>query len=146
LLQCALDEPAIPPEECPVSLIPDATADLVARVMAYQNARHTAIAANVANANTPRYSAFDLALAEAKGEAAPLALARTDPRHLAPDAGLVAAGARVERSDAPARLDGNNVELDAELLKLTENRVMYQTALELYDRWQALRAFARDVR
>ncbi len=136
----------MPEEECTVSLIPDATADLVARVMAYQNARHTAIAANVANANTPGYTAFDLVLAEAKGEAAPLALTRTDPRHLAPDAGLASAGARVERSRAAPRLDGNNVELDAELVRLTENRVMYQAALELYDRWQALRGVARDVR
>ena len=129
-----------------MSLIPDATLDLVSRVMAYQNARHTAISANLANANTPHYTAFDLVLAAAKDEAAPLALVTRDPRHLSPDAGLAAAGARIERSDAPARLDGNNVELDTELVRLTENRVMYQTALELYDRWQGMRGLARDVR
>ncbi len=129
-----------------MSLIPDATAELVARVLAYQNARHTAISANLANANTPHYTAFDLVLDEAKGEASPLALYTSNPRHLAPDAGLTAAGARVERSDSAPRLDGNNVEVDAELVRLTENRVMYQTALELYDRWQSLRGLARDVR
>ena len=97
---------------------------------------HDVIAANLANANTPGYRAFDLALDAATSAAAQSVVPRrTDPRHLGEPAPQAGVGVQALASNAPARLDGNNVSLEDELLKLLENRTLYQTAFELRDRF-----------
>jgi flagellar basal-body rod protein FlgB len=115
-------------------------------VLQYRDQRHDVIAANIANANTPGYRAFDLVLSDALGGGAPLALTRTDPRHIAPEGRSTSFGGQTVASNAPPRLDGNNVSLDSEFIKLTENRIMYQTAFELHDKLKSLSRAARELR
>jgi flagellar basal-body rod protein FlgB len=128
-------------------LIQNPTVKLLEYVLAYRNQRQDVIAANLANANTPGYRAFDLALDEAASAAAQSVVPRrTDPRHLGDSPTQESVGVQAVASNAPARLDGNNVSLEDELLKLLENRTLYQTAFELRDRIANLSALAREVR
>ena len=127
-------------------LINDPLGKLLGQVLAFRNLRHDTIASNIANANTPGYKAFDIVLREQVDGMKPLEAAQSHPRHMSLDAAEASQGARIVRSRAPARLDGNNVSLDHELAKMMENRVMYQVGMELLDRWGNLKPVARDVR
>jgi flagellar basal-body rod protein FlgB len=129
-------------------LISNPTTKLLEYVLSYRNQRHDVIAANIANANTPGYRAFDLVLDEAAGTASNAVLPRrTDPRHFGASSTQETSGnVRSLASDAEPRLDGNNVSLEDELLKLLENRTLYQTTFELRDRVANLTALAREVR
>ena len=132
-----------------MGLIRDPLAEALERVTSFRDLRQSAISANIANASTPGYRAFDLVLRGAlddAGGARPLAPRRTDARHLVADGGLAALGVEVERSRAPARLDGNNVVLEQELLRLLSNRMHYLASVELMDRWKNLSAIARTLR
>jgi flagellar basal-body rod protein FlgB len=119
---------------------------MLEQVLNYHNQRHDIIATNVANANTPGYSAFDVVLDHQAGGAKSLEMKQTHAGHLSADGTLEKAAGQLERSRDPARLDGNNVSLDKEFMKLTENRVMYQVAFELFDRWGDLSRVAREIR
>lgn len=89
------------------------------RQMTAVAARQVIAASNLANVNTPGYRAkevsFNDALDERLGAAAQLTA--TNRRHLA---GTAAHDTSVvETSDLPARRDGNNVQIDRELLSMT---------------------------
>ncbi len=129
-----------------MALIDNPTSDLLNRVLAYHDLKHGVISANVANASTPGYRAFDLVLREKLGSPKPLAPKRTHPLHIALNPKLDETGALLQRSKAPARLDGNNVSMEQEFLKLLENRALYQAGMELLDRWGGLGRMAREIR
>jgi flagellar basal-body rod protein FlgB len=129
-----------------MELIPNPLKTALERVLGFHDARHEVIASNLANANTPGYTAFDLVLRERLGESGPLAPARSDARHLAESPELEAAGARRVASREPARLDGNNVYLEQEFTRLVDNRMRYQALVELLDRWNGLGSIARELR
>lgn len=130
-----------------MGLIPNATSELLERVLQFRNHRHDVIAGNLANSSTPGYRAFDLVLDAARGAAAPLLLRRPDPRHLYDGGGGgAAAGTSASVSRAQPRLDGNNVSVEEELVKLLENRTVYQAAFELRDKLGALASLAREIR
>jgi flagellar basal-body rod protein FlgB len=128
-----------------MALIDNPTTALLERALAFRELRHQLITSNIANASTPGYRAFDAVLRDAI-EDAPLAPRQTQPGHQSASADLDRVGAELERSDAPARLDGNNVSLDSELLRLLENRTTYQAAFELLDRLKGQERLAREVR
>ena len=107
--------------------------------------RHAAIASNIANANTPGYRAFDVMLSD-RVNAGRLEPKRTNPLHMGLDGQLDRIGAEIERSRRPAGLDGNNVSIEEETLKMTHNRLMYTTGMELLDRWNTLSRIARELR
>jgi flagellar basal-body rod protein FlgB len=101
--------------------------------------RHTVLAGNLANLDTPGYRPFDL-VRGAEGTA-PEPLAKTDPAHRSAE-GLGASGT-VERDDtSPARADGNAVSLERELAKIDGNRVRYLGISELISRRLALLRYA----
>ena len=127
-----------------MGLIPNPLSDVLEQVLAFHNERQRLISSNIANANTPGYRAFDAVLRNqmAQGVAPRL----SNPRHLAMDGGLEGIGADIVRSDSPARLDGNNVSLEDEFIKLMDNRMRYQAIFELMDRWGGLTPIARELR
>lgn len=116
------------------------------RSLQYHDRRQDILASNVANANTPGYKAFDLVLQSRVEQMPTLAPRTSDPRHLSESTETEGLDARLSRSRAPARLDGNNVSLEDEFVRLTENRMLYQAAFELYDRWKDLNRVAREIR
>ena len=127
-----------------MGLIPNPLSDVLEQVLAFHNERQRIISSNIANANTPGYRAFDAILQNRMGGV--IAPRVNDPRHLSMNGGLEGIGADIVRSDAPTRLDGNNVSLEDEFIKLMDNRMRYQAIFELMDRWGGLTPIAREVR
>jgi flagellar basal-body rod protein FlgB len=129
-----------------MSVIPNPVSTLLEQVLLYQDERQRVISSNVANYNTPGYRAFDLELRRSLDAQAPLAVRVSDWRHLSEDPRLDRLGARLVRSEAEPRLDGNNVSLEDEFVKLMDNRMRYQALFELMDRWVGLGPIAREIR
>ncbi|HUT70387.1 MAG TPA: flagellar basal body rod protein FlgB [Desulfatiglandales bacterium] len=94
--------------------------------------RHTHITSNISNLDTPNYKPkeidFEQALSQALQSQRGLALARTNTRHI--DLGINEPG-RVEPFEQEGEWNGFNwVEIDKEMTKLTENNLVYRTAIE----------------
>ena len=105
--------------------------DLLERELNISAQRNALIASNVANVDTPGYKSQDLAFTEVlDGETNRLALRRTDPRHLPAETGA-GAGNDVVESTAPARADGNNVNIEDEMIKLSQNTMDYNISVQL---------------
>jgi flagellar basal-body rod protein FlgB len=92
------------------------------------NVRHSVIASNIANVDTPGYKARDVKFDEALGEAT-IELRKTSPAHLG--GGEDGAAEKVTVETRPSWGDGNNVELDVEVGKMNENAIFFQTAVTL---------------
>lgn len=91
--------------------------------------RHRMLSSNVANVDTPKYRAKDVDFrsfldSEVSG------LKTTDPRHLSSP---LAAGQSADLTvvENPSWGDDNNVELDIEVAKMTENGLLYEAATRL---------------
>ena len=88
--------------------------------------RHKVLSSNVANADTPGYRAKDLefkAIAEEE-----LGMRTTDRSHI-PVSGAGGNEGLVSVESGQSWGDGNNVELDVEMAKLTENALTHQAGL-----------------
>jgi len=108
--------------------------DRLEAAMTFHRERHSVLAGNVANVDTPGYRPLDLERTEPPEGAA--ALATTDPRHMQPG-GLE--GTTLEFADADAAgADGNSVSVERELAKIDANRVRYQASAELTTRRLAI--------
>ena len=94
--------------------------------------RQQVIANNIANVDTPGYGAADVQFESALGRAigqqsSKVSLARTDSRHLPVrqvDLSSVRPAVTMQ-SGRPARMDGNNVDIDAEMVRLAEAQIGY---------------------
>lgn len=85
-------------------------------------ARHAVTAENIANANTPKYRAKDVAPFDTVLRSTGLEMARTNPLHMA-SAGQGDVEARVVSGESwDTTHSGNNVSVEAELLKAGDNR------------------------
>src|SRR5215208_5110688 len=113
--------------------------DSLERAMTFHRERHSVLAGNVANIDTPGYRSVDLE--EVPAAEAPGVIARTDERHMGP---TELEGTRFAFDDSPSGpgMDGNTVELERELAKIDANRVRYGTATELASRRLALLRYA----
>jgi flagellar basal-body rod protein FlgB len=96
----------------------------------YRARRMEVLAANLANADTPRYQARDLTFSALMDEhlGAARQLATTDARHLRIDP-LASRSTLQYRIPHQPSLDGNTVEADLELARYAENAVSYQASL-----------------
>lgn len=89
------------------------------------------IASNVANVDTPGYKSKDLKFANVlQDEMGNLHMKKTDLRHMEGITGDVKNNEIVEDPN-PGRPDGNNVNIDDELLKLNRNNIQYTVAVQL---------------
>jgi flagellar basal-body rod protein FlgB len=103
--------------------------------MSYVNARQQLIAQNVANADTPDYMPQDLkpfsftAMTQAAASDATV----TQPGQLPLGASTKSGPLKpIDAPDTEARIDGNQVVLEDQMNKLTEARIDYVTAVDLY--------------
>lgn len=106
-------------------------------------ARTSVIAQNIANADTPDYSAKDLkqpdfrALAQSAAQSE--TLRATDPKHIASSPGVATRAYTVENApDGEASLTGNQVSLENQAMKLSETRQEYALAASLYRKGLAM--------
>jgi flagellar basal-body rod protein FlgB len=94
--------------------------------------RQEAISNNIANIDTPGYRAQDVPFeAELRRAIASgtVGLVTTDPRHINPggrqDSGI---GLQQAQQLTSSRLDSNDVDIDQEMVKLSETQMRYQAA------------------
>jgi flagellar basal-body rod protein FlgB len=105
----------------------------------FRVARQAALAANLANADTPGYRRVDLRFDEALA-AAGARLERSHPRHLA--AGEGGGPYRVELGPPGTRPDRNGVDLDSELVQARRNAGQFEDMAGVLARIVALRRAA----
>jgi len=120
------------------NLLSDVNSQALVAALRGTAARHTAVANNVANVDTPGFIRADVRFEEALAVA--LDLARRAPNH--DSRGLQTLSLRPTKDiSAPARADGNNVDIDREMAVLARNALSYQAASEtLSARIRMLRA------
>ena len=82
------------------------------------SSRQTAVAGNVANANTPGYRALDVQPFSAFLNASPIAMAATDPGHLTPAASPLSSLKEVEAEPSEESISGNTVNLEQQMINL----------------------------
>jgi len=112
--------------------------------MSYLDRRTQVIAENVANADTPGYVARDLRpFAEALGRqaraapAGPVGTVRTHAMHLASNTPAPPAPSRWDAADSAGSettLDGNQVVLEDEMIRMGEARMNYDAAVGFYQK------------
>jgi flagellar basal-body rod protein FlgB len=84
------------------------------------SARQTAIAANVANANTPAYHAVDIQPFSAVLDSSPIELATTNPAHLSLPQSEAGALREVDVDPTEQTLSGNTVNIEQQMINLGE--------------------------
>jgi len=92
--------------------------------------RNGVLASNIANVDTPNYKARDVSFGQVLGTE--MSLATTNPGHLS-GSGSNAAGEQ-RTTDGQPWADGNNVELDQEVAKMTENAMLFETGVTLLEK------------
>jgi flagellar basal-body rod protein FlgB len=109
--------------------------------LTFHRDRHSVLAGNLANLDTPGYRPADLERQPEGIAAADAPMARTNPAHLTAEAGGPAGPAgqlKFDDSSANPSGDGNGVDLEREMAKVAANRVRYATTTELVSRRMAL--------
>jgi flagellar basal-body rod protein FlgB len=91
------------------------------------SARHGVLSSNIANVDTPDYKGKDVVFEQALDSE--IALAATSPDHLAPPG--ASGSPEVQVTETAPWVDGNTVELDQEVAKMTENAMLYQAGISL---------------
>jgi flagellar basal-body rod protein FlgB len=97
--------------------------------------RHELLAENVANADTPGFRAHDLSFAH-ELDLAQLVRSRPEPGY-GPGMDL----RMVDTPDGPAKLDGNDVDLDKEMARIGQNALYHNVVIQLLNaRFNALKS------
>lgn len=113
----------------------DPVMSLLARALDTEALRQRVIAHNIANLNTPGFkrSRVDFqSFMQAALDGSAGRLKQTDPRHLAGRAGDVAGpGVEIVRGTSQ-RADGNNVDLDREMVELVDNAFGYRAVSQFW--------------
>lgn len=120
---------------------------LLRQEMNFSSDRQRVIANNVANANTPGFTAQDLDRAEfersvsevmsQRRSANGMRLRTTRDNHIegSPSAGVVArTWSTQDTPDSETTINGNSVVLEEQMVKANETRMRYETALSLYQK------------
>jgi flagellar basal-body rod protein FlgB len=110
--------------------------------LGYLTQREAVISQNVANSDTPGFRPQDLApfTIPEGGIGGPLQMAQTNAADLAGQGGVKGGPGGSQTwtpkasPDSETRLDGNQVVLEEEMMKLTDARMNYSTAIGLYEK------------
>ncbi|NNF99207.1 MAG: flagellar basal body rod protein FlgB [Desulfobacteraceae bacterium] len=109
--------------------------------------KHEVILSNIANADTPNFKAFDIVFKEEIVKGGPrsntIGMTRTHDSHLTPPGSNPHAiiPKRIDSPDMPTfRGDGNTVDIDVEMGKLSKNDLMYSASTQiLASKFQSLK-------
>lgn len=110
--------------------------------LGYLNDRQHLIAQNVANADTPGYSPTDLKpftiptalMAPAAAGGGGMSATRTNGAHISTKTPAKSSWKQTTTADSEVRLDGNQVVLEDQMMKMTEARLDYDAAISLYQK------------
>ena len=111
----------------------------IAARLKFLAARTGVIAGNIANADTPDYTARDISEtsfarlarnAETRAGGGPLRV--TDTRHIQPQNSAASEFRPHDAPDGEAGLNGNKVSIETQMMKLADTRMSYQLASNVY--------------
>lgn len=126
------------------NLLSDVSSQALTGALAGSAARHRALADNIANVDTPGFIRQDVEFEEALGIA--VERARRAPQRGSDLLALASFAPQPDRS-SPARADGNNVDIDREMVAIAENALRFQSATEaLAAKVRGLRSAIRGAR
>jgi flagellar basal-body rod protein FlgB len=108
---------------------------LLQRRLEWVGARQGVLAQNVANVDTPGYTPRDVSPFVDLLHGNSIAMAQTEPGHLAPPDGGAGVVASRPEERAP---DGNAVSLETELVKIADTGQAQQLALNLYGKYLSM--------
>jgi flagellar basal-body rod protein FlgB len=103
--------------------------------MQWHQVRQEVLAENVANADTPNYQARDLVAPDFSSQLSTvgsIGLARTDPNHIAPEAGSGSEFANDTTNRYEIRPRGNSVSHEDEMMKVANNQMDYEAVTQMY--------------
>ncbi|MBC7978501.1 MAG: flagellar basal body rod protein FlgB [Myxococcales bacterium] len=115
------------------------TVDTLQSALTYHRERHTVLAGNVANLDTPGYRPVDL---QRRTADTPGTMAATQEGHLVAPAVTVDFVSSFDDGGALQGSDGNAVTLEREMSKIDANRTRYTTSAELLTRRFAMLRYA----
>ena len=116
------------------------TLPLLEKALDLRSLKHNVTVSNIANKDTPNYKAFDLVVEEelekVMGSEKELGLRKSRRGHLP---GRTIGGSAVSlgidnTSQLSFRRDGNTVNIDKEMAKLSENNLMYDALAQIISR------------
>ena len=126
----------------------DKTLQALTASLKFRQLRQELHASNIANAETPGYKTkkldFEEALARALDVDDQLAMKSSDSRHFDVGGGSFnnLQPEVYEDSNGIVSLDGNNVDRDAEMAEMAENKVMYDATVQLINKKLGLLKYA----
>ena len=92
------------------------------------NMRQKVISSNIANADTPGYKARDVKFNNLLGKE--MSVLKTDPKHMSSENQSGGSG-KFTIEENLSWGDGNNVELNVEVAKMTENSLLHEAAIRV---------------
>ena len=111
---------------------------LVEKSLSLRARRHELIVSNISNADTPNYKSFDIMVDEElqKGSAnsGKVQLATTNRNHLRRSGMGSADQVTIHKNESNAlslRGDGNTVDIDTEMVNLSENNLVYRASAQI---------------
>lgn len=114
-------------------LFSDRTPKLIRKSLDFNTQKAAVIATNIANSETPGYKAIRVKFEEILQQAATgnsLPLKTTNPKHIDASGNAMKTSEPVIEIDLSAgRLDGNNVNMEKEMIGLTETQMAYEAAI-----------------
>lgn len=105
----------------------DKTINLLSNRLDYRSKRHTVVASNIANIDTPGYKPSDVTFKDEFNKAGQLAIKTTHAKHIPPQNTNDSVNYEVTTSE-------ENVNVDTEMANLAENNLMYNTTVEMLAR------------
>lgn len=105
--------------------------NLIDRNKSWLSTRHSLVAQNVANANTPGYKAMDTLPFARVMERSALDMAGADPMHMRPSPGETMAAAAKPAEGWETTFSGNTVSPEQEMIKVSEIRGAFTLATNL---------------
>lgn len=114
--------------------------DLIKQYLDVRVAAHSLYSSNIANSETPNY--------QAKVGSFKSVLEKVHSEH-APDGSLILStepkwnlSMKVNNSTAPSREDGNNVKIDQEMSNMSQNSILYMSAIKILNKEMAINEYA----
>lgn len=105
----------------------DKSFGVLTKIVQAANARQKVLSSNIANSDTPGYKAKDVKFDNLlKNESR---LLTTDPKHIGKGSNKISSEILIEEN--PSWGDSNNVELNTEVAKMTENSLRHDAAIKI---------------
>jgi flagellar basal-body rod protein FlgB len=99
------------------------------RIIQQASTRNRVLASNIANVDTPNYRAKDVTFSQVLGNE--VAMITTNTKHLQGASGSGGGSGEIISPDQKPWADKNNVEMDQEVAKMTQNAMLFETGITL---------------